>query len=194
MTTTRTITICQDGDDLARRAAALFQDEARAAIAERGRFVVALSGGSTPEKTYGLLAQPETAAKIEWDKVFCFINDERFVNPEDANSNFGMVRRTLLSHVPLPASNIFPVATDSPTVEQAAADYETKIAEFFGAAPPNPPPAFDLIFLGAGRRRAYRVAVSRQAVAFSRRPLGRFHASGRFAAARRADYVHVSAD
>ncbi len=150
MTTTRVMTICNDGDDLARRAADLFREDAARAIAARGRFVVALAGGSTPEKTYGLLAQPQTAAVIAWDKVFCFFGDERFVAPDDAVSNFGMARRALISRVPLPESNVFPVKTDAPTAMEAAADYEQKIGAFFGANPPDAPPAFDLILLGLG--------------------------------------------
>ena len=150
MTTTRGITICDDGAALARRAADLFQEDAAKAIAARGRFVVALAGGSTPEKTYDVLAQPPTAEKISWNNVFCFFGDERFVAPDSADSNEGLARRTLLSRVPLPEANIFTVETDRPTVAEAAAAYERRIAAFFGASPPQPPPVFDLILLGLG--------------------------------------------
>ena len=150
MTTTRAITVCEDGNALAQRAADLFQLEATTAIAARGRFVVALAGGSTPEKTYGFLSEPETAAKIVWDKIFCFFGDERLVAPDAPESNFGMARRTLLSRVPLPEANVIPVKTDLTTAADAAADYEQKIAAFFGAAPPQHPPVFDLILLGLG--------------------------------------------
>ena len=150
MTTMRAMTICADGDALARRAAELFCEEAEAAITARGRFVVALAGGSTPEKMYELLAQPETAAKIQWDKIFCFFGDERFVAPDSEESNFGMARRTLLSRVPLPEGNVFEVNTSLPTVEDAAAYYERTLAAFFEVEPPQSAPAFDLILLGLG--------------------------------------------
>lgn len=150
MTTTRAITVCNDGDALSRRAAALFLEEAAQAILARGRFVVALAGGSTPEKTYEMLAQAENAERIQWDKVFCFFGDERFVSPENADSNFGMARKALLSRVPLPEANLFTVKTDAPTAKEAAADYERQISEFFGMKLLEAPPAFDLILLGLG--------------------------------------------
>ena len=126
---------------------------------------MALAGGSTPEKTYEVLAQTEMGEKIQWDKIFCFFGDERFVAPDNADSNFGMARKALLSRIPLPEANVFTVKTDAPNVAEAAADYAQQIAEFFSANLSEAPPAFDLIFAWIGRRRAYRLAVSRQAVA-----------------------------
>src|SRR4051794_20794416 len=116
-----TITICSDPDDLAGHAANLILASAREAIAQRGRFTLALSGGSTPERTYTLLARPEYASQIDWTCTWLFLGDERFVPIEDPRSNLGMAQRTLISRVPLPPGNLFPVQTWRSSPADAAA-------------------------------------------------------------------------
>ena len=143
--------ICEDVADLAAHAADLIIGAAREATAARGRFTIALAGGSTPKKTYALLAQPERAGQVEWGKVYIFFGDERFGPRDSPSSNYGMAREALLARVPLPEGNVFPMPTESDADEDASADrYARTLADFFGVPARGLPPRFDLILLGLG--------------------------------------------
>ena len=137
-------------DALATRAADLFAQAARDAIAARGRFAVALTGGSSPEGTYRRLAQAPFLAQIDWANVFVFLGDERFVPYGDERSNYGMCRDLLLDHVPLAPEQVFPIPTGTTTPEGAAAEYAQTLARVFDRPAGGPPPALDLILLGMG--------------------------------------------
>jgi 6-phosphogluconolactonase len=130
-------------EELAEAAARHFVARAEEAITERGRFTVALAGGSTPERTYRMLAQ-DYADRLDWSKVHVFFGDERTVSPEDENSNFRMVRETLLSHIRV--GSVHRMRCELLPTE-AAADYERQLREYFGT---DGVPAFDLIQLGLG--------------------------------------------
>jgi len=119
---------------------------ARESIHARGRFTVALSGGSTPKNLYSLLA---TLPNIPWDKILFFFGDERDVASDDPESNFRMANAALLSKAPIPQHNIFRVRTEMRDAEAAALDYEQTIQKVFGLQP-GQLPRFDLIFLGMG--------------------------------------------
>ncbi len=126
-----------------------------------GRFSLALSGGTTPQRFYRLLATPPWRGQIDWSRLHIFLADERFLPLDHPDSNFRMVREALFdpincvdgSNQPvgggklirLPKSNIHPMPTDA-TVEECAVRYETELKNFFG----NHPPRFDLIVLGMG--------------------------------------------
>ncbi len=134
---------------LAERAVELIYGAAREAIAARGRFTIALTGGSSPRQTYQLLAKaaPE---QMDWSKVFVFLGDDRFVPYSSADSNYEMCRELLLSHVPVPAGQVFPVHTDMATKEEAAEMYAETLSRVFETPQDGPPPAFDMILLGMG--------------------------------------------
>jgi 6-phosphogluconolactonase len=140
------VTIVRPPQTLAAAAAQRMVALAATEIQERGRFSVALSGGSTPQAMFRLLASPQYRDAIPWDKLFVFWGDERFVPPDDEESNYRMARETLLDHVPLPAANIFPVPTVGSTPEAAAQAYADTIMAFFG----DETPRFGLILLGMG--------------------------------------------
>lgn len=143
------VVVCQDADEIARRAADRFVSAAEAAAVERGRFAVALSGGSTPEKLHRMLASPEYTGKVAWEQVFVFFGDERIVPHDDPDSNYGMAKRTLLDHLPaLPPGNVVPVSTDLAAAEDCASSYETALRDAFHEH--NGVPAFDLVLLGLG--------------------------------------------
>jgi len=144
------ISICSDPDALAIRAADLVIQAARDAIAQRGRFTFVLSGGSTPKKTYNLLAEADRAAAVDWSHTFLFFGDERFVPAEDPRSNFGMVRKILLARIPIPPSNVYPIPLQERNAGEAARAYSEKLATFFSPPKSAIPPRFDLIFLGMG--------------------------------------------
>jgi 6-phosphogluconolactonase len=135
-------------DALAARAAAIIRETAAASITARGVFTLALSGGSTPEKAYRLLAGDAPGA-VDWPRVRLFLGDERFVPADDARGNLSMIRRSLLTGPPSAAS-FFPVPTDAPTANQAARDYSRTLATSFGIPENGLPPRFDLILLGLG--------------------------------------------
>jgi 6-phosphogluconolactonase len=144
------VKICEDASELAAKAADLVVQAAREAVSRRGRFTIVLTGGSTPEKTYALLAQPERASAIDWANVFVFWGDERFVPVDDERSNLGTARTNLLDHVPIPSANVFPMPVQAHDAAAGAAEYARQLAEFFSVSEPRNPPRFDFIFLGLG--------------------------------------------
>ena len=121
---------------------------ATGAIGKRGRFAIALSGGSTPKSLYNLIAA-NASAGLPWEKIFFFWSDERHVPPTDAESNYRMAQETILSKVPVPAGNIFRVPTEIPDASTVAAAYEQTLQKIF-AVEPGEFPRFDLILLGMG--------------------------------------------
>src|SRR5579884_2678046 len=97
------IEVLPDAAAVAREATRRFLTRAAEAIERQGRFTVALSGGSTPRALYELLAGPEAAAlgpPMAWDRAHLFWGDERYVPPDHPDSNYRMVRETLLERVP----------------------------------------------------------------------------------------------
>lgn len=134
-----------DANHLAHTAAELFVALAKPAIAEQGRFTVALSGGSTPKALYQLLAREPYANQIEWPHVHIFWGDERCVSPDHPDSNYRMAREAFLQYVPLLPENIHPMHGDIDPA-QASAEYEQQLRIFFG----NGLPAFNLVLLGMG--------------------------------------------
>jgi 6-phosphogluconolactonase len=130
--------------ELAQAAARDFATKAEAAIGERGRFAVALAGGSTPEATYEVLAN-DYAGALDWSKVHVFFGDERTVPPNHEDSNYRMAHETLLSRVPV--GSVHRMRGELPPAEAAAA-YEEELRGFFGTS--DEPPSLDLILLGIG--------------------------------------------
>jgi 6-phosphogluconolactonase len=134
--------------DLFQAAAEEILRAAADAIAQRGRFTIALSGGSTPRNLYTLIAA-NASASLPWDQMFFFWGDERHVPLNDPDSNYRMAKETLLSKVPIPPANIFPVPAENPDAAAAAQAYEETLRKFFALAPGDFP-RFDLILLGMG--------------------------------------------
>jgi 6-phosphogluconolactonase len=141
------LSLVDDGEALARAAAARFVELTRTAVDERGVALVALSGGSTPKRMGELLASPEFAPYVPWDRTEIFWGDERWVPLADAESNAGNALRGWLEQV-APAERIHPVDTTLPTPADAAAAYEAEIRRVAGSS--DTTPVFDLILLGMG--------------------------------------------
>lgn len=118
------------------------------AVAKRGRFTIALSGGSTPKNLYTLIAA-NASANLPWAQMFFFWGDERHVPRDDADSNYRMAREALLEKVPIPAANVFPIPAEKEDAAAAAEAYELTVRKFFGLSP-GEFPRFDLILLGMG--------------------------------------------
>jgi 6-phosphogluconolactonase len=121
---------------------------ATAAVAERGRFTIALSGGSTPKNLYTLIAA-NASANLPWAQMFFFWGDERHVPPDDPDSNYRMAKEAFLSKIPVPPGNIFRIPAENPDAAAAAEAYEQTLRKFF-AVGAGEFPRFDLILLGMG--------------------------------------------
>ena len=138
-----------DPDSVARAAAQDFARRAADAVAERGRFMVALSGGRTPRRLYALLANEPYRKAVPWDRTHLFWGDERYVPPDDPQSNYRMVREALLSRIVIPEANVHRVLAELPDAAEAAGRYEIELRESFGT-PFGQTPRFDLVYLGLG--------------------------------------------
>lgn len=142
------VRIVNTAADLFQTAAREFAARAAEAVSARGRFCVALSGGSTPRSLYSLLAGG-SAPSIPWDRIYFFWGDERHVPPADPDSNYRMANEALLSKVPIPTSNVFRIPAEENDAEAAAVAYEQTLRAFF-RLDPGEFPRFDLILLGIG--------------------------------------------
>jgi 6-phosphogluconolactonase len=120
------------------------------AIAARGRFSMALSGGNTPRRLYQVLAETPFREQVDWPRVQLFWGDERALPPDHPDSNFRMADEALLRRVPVPDTHIHRMQAERPDRDAAARDYQAEIARVMGVPADGPPPAFDLILLGMG--------------------------------------------
>jgi 6-phosphogluconolactonase len=143
--------IYPDADALARAAAVELLRMAQEAVAARGLFTVALAGGSTPKKLYGMLGSDAAFAAFPWDKSHLFFGDERHVPPDHADSNYLMVKNSLLASGIVPASHVHRMRAELPSADEAAADYDAEMHRFFPeAARVGGFPRFDAVLLGMG--------------------------------------------
>ncbi|MBT9311121.1 6-phosphogluconolactonase [Leptothoe kymatousa] len=117
----------------------------RAAISTRGRCTIALSGGSTPKPLYQALAKTD----LPWEKLYIYWGDERYVPITHSDSNAKMTQEAWLSHVPIPAENIFIVPTDTAPPQASADQYQQDLLQSFQGSL-NTPAEFDIILLGMG--------------------------------------------
>jgi 6-phosphogluconolactonase len=131
-----------DPPALARGAAEEFFRSAREVIASRGRFLVALSGGSTPRATHAEIVR--RGGELDWTAVHFFWGDERCVPPDDPANNYRMARETLLAPLAIPDSRAHRWQSELEP-DRAAALYEAELAREAGS-----PPLLDLVFLGLG--------------------------------------------
>lgn len=121
------------------------------AIRRRGRFMFALSGGSTPLAVCPLLVVPPRVRMLDWTKVVFFFGDERAVPPDDPRSNYHTAQRALLDYLPrMTMAQVHRMHGEADDLDAAAADYEADLRTTFGVADPAKRPQFDLIWLGMG--------------------------------------------
>ena len=135
------IEILIDADAVARKAAEIIAAEARATVAERGRFIMAVSGGHTPWKMLRALAKE----KVPWEGVRVVQVDERVAPAGDPDRNLSHLRESLLEHAPLRPEQIFAMPVESPDLDAAAIRYAMTLEEIAGS-----PPVLDLAHLGLG--------------------------------------------
>jgi 6-phosphogluconolactonase len=142
------IEILSSREELARASANFFVEQSVAAVAQRGLFTVALSGGSTPRILYELLADPNEPFReqVPWTESHFFWSDERHVPPDHPDSNYRMANEALLSRVPVPQHNVHRVLSENPNAAAAAKAYEETLLEVTKETLPQ----LDLILLGLG--------------------------------------------
>lgn len=140
------IRVVADSQALARAGATLVADLAKQAVASRGVFTVALSGGTTPGALFRLLAAEPHRGQLPWARIHLFWADERSVPPDDPGSNYRLAFNTLIGHVPLPPQNIHRIQGEEKP-EDAARAYHQELLAFFE----SPQPRFDLVLLGMGQ-------------------------------------------
>ncbi len=136
--------ISADAASLIDAAAEQFVSTARAAIAKRGVFYVALAGGSTPKGLYKKLATSPYVEQIDWARVHLFFGDERCVLPTHDESNFKMAREAMIDHVPIPQTNVHRMPTEEGVAPEVAIRYCRKMKEIMEEQP------LDLVLLGLG--------------------------------------------
>ena len=129
-------------EDLARAAAEHFVRKSSEAVAQKGSFTVALSGGSTPKALYELLAD-QFRDQIPWPNIHFYWSDERHVPPDHPDSNYRLANEAMLSRVPVALTNVHRIISENPAAD-AARDYEDTIKEIGGN------PRLDLILIGLG--------------------------------------------
>jgi 6-phosphogluconolactonase len=135
------IEILADADSVAQEAAAIIAADARAAVTERRRFIMAVSGGHTPWVMLRDLAEDE----VPWANVHLVQVDERVAPAGHADRNLTHLHESLLERVPLPPEQVYAMPVESTDLEAAAKQYAATLAKIAGT-----PPALDLVHLGLG--------------------------------------------
>jgi len=142
------VVVLPDPEAVAHEAARRLVTVARRGVKRRGRFTLALAGGSTPARLYHLLAGPDYRDAIPWSHVWVCFGDERCVPPHHPDSNYHLAHEALLSRVPIPPDHVVRIAGELEP-EAAAAAYEEALRRCFDLAGAGRP-RFDLILLGMG--------------------------------------------
>jgi 6-phosphogluconolactonase len=135
------IEVLSDPEAVAQEAAARIAAAARAAVAQRGGFIMAVSGGHTPWVMLRALAGEE----VPWAKVYVAQVDERVAPAGDPDRNLTHLRESLLEHAPLLPEQICAMPVESPDLQSAAIQYAAVLAKIAGS-----PPVLDLVHLGLG--------------------------------------------
>jgi len=135
------VEVFPDVDSVARKAAAIVAAEARAAISERGRFVIAVSGGRTPWLMLRALAHED----VPWEGVHVVQIDERVAPEGDQDRNLTHLRESLSGQASLRPEQIHAMPVEAPDLDLAAAQYSTALRQIAGS-----PPVLDLVHLGLG--------------------------------------------
>jgi 6-phosphogluconolactonase len=144
----RQIVVVADDRALAQTAAKHLVARVRQA---KGRAAVCLTGGSSPQGLYRLLAEQPWCSEVPWDRVHWFMGDDRFVPESDPLSNMGIARNLFLDRVGAPRQNVHAIETATNYPEAAARLYEEELKRFYGADRLDPArPLFDLVLMGLG--------------------------------------------
>jgi 6-phosphogluconolactonase len=133
----------------AQDAAAFVHSVSEHAIKSQGRFVIALSGGSTPKKLYQVLATAEWKARLNWSRIFFLFGDERCIPPGHPDSNFNMASTSLFQPLNIQPDHICRMKGEHEDSTAAAQEYEEAIRRLTKSPSPKVP-LIDLVLLGLG--------------------------------------------
>lgn len=145
------LTVAEDEIQLAALAAERVTQLVSEAVREQGTALVALTGGTTPRRLYSNLADASQPwrDRIPWDRVQLFWGDERHVPPDHPDSNYGMAKKTLIDHVPLPPDHVHRMRGELPDARAAAVAYENELDRVASAF--RRKNLFDMTLLGLGQ-------------------------------------------
>jgi len=138
----------EDLEALSQEAARRWLSIAQQAVAERGKFSIAISGGHTPRRLYEIMAASPYKEQVPWAQTHVFWADERRVPPSDPQSNYLMACEALLNHVTVPPAQVYRMMGEG-LLSDSTADYENKLKRYFELGPRDWP-RFDLVLLGLG--------------------------------------------
>jgi 6-phosphogluconolactonase len=144
----KTIIIEPNTTQMAKKGAEIFFQAVKKSVETRGRFVVAISGGSTPRDMHRMLGEEPFRSNISWDKIEIFWVDERCVPENDPASNYGTAKKDFLDRVSIPEAQVHPMPGEG-SPEKGAFSYQQELLKFVKNGE-GELPAFDLIFLGLG--------------------------------------------
>jgi 6-phosphogluconolactonase len=142
------IRIHSNSQAVAEAAAEFILEIGRESVRAKGRFFLALSGGTTPESLYRALASP-AFDRFDWSRTVFFFSDERCVPPNDPRSNYALADKTLFTPLNIPPSRIYRMAGESSDPQAAASEYEQQLRLATNTVP-SVLPSLDLILLGLG--------------------------------------------
>jgi 6-phosphogluconolactonase len=143
------IRVARDREEWTAAAVALLHQSGVQAVHDHDRFLLALSGGTTPEHLYAALASPDYAGRFDWSKTTFLFGDERCVPPEHPDSNFGLAERVLFRPLRIAPEQIHRMHGEAADPEAAASDYE-RLLRVISHASPQDRPRLDLVLLGLG--------------------------------------------
>jgi 6-phosphogluconolactonase len=142
------IIVADNPSEFAKKGASIFATTAKDSFAKNGRFVVAISGGSTPRSIHRLFAEEPCCSEIPWGKTHIFWADDRCVPENSPASNYGRAKKDFLDRVSIPREQIHRMPGEA-SPKDGALKYQEELANFFYLKGEEFP-VFDLIFLGIG--------------------------------------------
>ena len=143
------IRISSDSQAGAEAAAEFVLEVGKEAIRTKGRFFIALSGGTTPATLYRTLTSPPFVDRLDWSRATFFFSDERCVHPDDPRSNYALANNTLFTPLNIAPSQVYRMAGESNEPQAAASEYEQQL-RLATKTLPSAQPSLDLILLGLG--------------------------------------------
>ncbi|OAI43903.1 hypothetical protein AYO43_09715 [Nitrospira sp. SCGC AG-212-E16] len=143
------IRIHRDSQAWAQAAAEFVLEVGKEAVRTNGRFLIALSGGTTPETLYRALTSPAFADRFDWSRTIFFFSDERCVPPDDPRSNYALAKETLFTPLNIIPSQVYRMAGESSDPRAAAVEYEQQL-RLATKTSLSAQPSLDLVLLGLG--------------------------------------------
>lgn len=149
MPTVPDIRIYRDSQAWVEAAAEFVLEVGKEAVRTNGRFLIALSGGTTPETLYRALTSPALAERFDWSRTTFFFSDERCVPPDDTRSNYALAKKFLFTPLKIMPSQVYRIAGESSDPQAAAFEYEQQL-RLATKTSSSAQPSLDLVLLGLG--------------------------------------------